>query len=620
VTGQVRFRGGFGVAESLDRAELIRELAEVRRRGIVRVESPNPRLQARGLPLLRHVSSAYGGSGQSFTRQLEQLIRASIARLPEGLARQTAETIFGLHDDLFAPKPDAWRQQAAALYDLMSLEVFRKGPELEVLGLMAAEIEALVPGAFRDTPAAVNPHYVPRQSLQREFDQLVTSGAKLIALVGQPGMGKSWLAQKLVGIDPSTGIARPRIRIEAGSIVSQDVDSVLSLHGITDIPTDSRKGLARLLCDERGPDMVVLDDLESTAQLHDLLPPVTRSTVIATCRRQERVPGHCQLVQVGAMEPAEAVLMAQQRIPALSNADAELLAVTTLHRYPLLINHACTLLASRGVTVAQFCDDITQDATGFAQLVDVGPEGKLYAVLAGLLDQVEARDPLAYDLLRYISSSNLLPFISRDYLRRCMTVGHEPPASATAFAQALTVLRDMALIELHDASDEMAWLPTGYVAMHPYTQLVLQQLSSRRRGFRNVTECFLKVHKYYRDHEPPQMIGDASTDAELPLTPEAREWMYSKWLAEINWAICLTVNLLEKAWRNRTLGWLIVFDIASFKASLERLRRLLNEYRDALPPGWPEFAWQRMRELIAPRLAEVRELPWVSIDDAVLQL
>jgi hypothetical protein len=135
-----------------------------------------------------------------------------------------------------------------------------------------------------------------------------------------------------------------------------------------------------------------------------------------------------------------------------------------------------------------------------------------------------------------------------------------------------------------------------------------------------VTECFLKVHEYYRDHEPPQMIGDASADAENPLTPEAREWMYSKWLAEINWAICLTVSLLEKAWRNRALGWLIVFDIASFKASLERLRRLLNDYRSVLPPGWPEFAWRRMRELIAPRLAEVRELPGVSIDETILQL
>jgi hypothetical protein len=373
-----------------------------------------------------------------------------------------------------------------------------------------------------------------------------------------------------------------------------------------------------LLSDERGPTMVVLDNLESTAQLHELLPTASRSIVIATCRRQERVPEHCHVIEVGAMEPAEAVLMAQQRLPGLSNADAELLAVTTLHRYPLLINHASTLLASRGVTVAQFGDDIAQNATGFAEQVDVGAEGKLYAVLAGLLDLVQARDPLAYDLLRYISSSNLLPFISRDYLLRCVTVGHEPPASATAFAQALTALHDMALIELHDASDEMAWLPDGYVAMHPYTQLVLQQLSSRRRGFRNVTECFLKVRNYYRDHEPPQMIGNVSADAKNPLTPEAREWMYSKWLAEINWAICLILSFLEKAWRNRTLGWLIVFDIDSFKASLEELRRLLNDYRSDLPPGWPEFAWQRMRELIAPRLAEVRELPGVSIDETIL--
>jgi hypothetical protein len=614
VTGLVQFRGGFGLVDPLDRADLIKELAEVRRRGIMRVESPNPRLQARGLSLLRHASSAYGDSGQSFTRQTEKLIRASIARLPEGLARQTAETIFGLHDDLFAPKPDAWRQQAAALYDLMSLEVFRKGPELEVLGLMAAEIETLVTGTFRDRPAPGNPPYVPRQALHREFDRLVASGARLVALVGLPGMGKSWLAREFAGIDS------PRIRVEAGSIVSHDLESVLVSYGFTDIPADSRRGLARLLADERGPHMVILDDLESTAQLHDLLPTATRSTVIATCRRQERVPVGCAVIEVGAMEPAEAALLAQRRLPELNETEAELLAVTTLHRYPLLINHACTLLASRAVTVTQFCDDLTQDATGFAEQVDVGTEGKLYAVLAGLLDLVQERDPLAYDLLRYISSSNLLPFISHDYLWRCMTVGHEPPASATAFAQALTVLRDMSLIELHDASDELAWLPGGYVAMHPYTQLVLQRLSSRRPGFRNVMVCFLMVHNYYRDHEPSLAVSDIAEETVQLLTPEAREWLYSKWLAEINRMIALTVSIMEKAWRNRALGWLIVFDIASFKASLERLREVLNKYRSVLPPGWPEFAWQRMRELIAPRLAEVRQLAGVSIDETLLQL
>ena len=288
------------MADPLNRAVLIKELAEVRRRGIMRVESPNPRLQARGLSLLRHVSSVYGESGQSFPRQIEQLIRASIARLPEGLARQTAETIFGLHDDLFAPKPDAWRQQAAARYDMMSLEVFRKGPELEVLGLMAAEIDVLAAGTSRDKPVSVNPRYVPRQPLHEAFEQLVASGARLIALVGLPGMGKSWLARELAGTD------NPRIRVEAGSIVSHDLESALVSYGFTDIPADSRNGLARLLSDERGPSMVVLDNLESTAQLHELLPTASRSLVIATCRRQERVPEHCHVIEVGAMESESA--------------------------------------------------------------------------------------------------------------------------------------------------------------------------------------------------------------------------------------------------------------------------------------------------------------------------
>lgn len=503
MTGLVRFRGGFGLADLLNRADLIKELAEVRRRGIMRVESPNPRLQARGLPLLRHVGSAYGEPGQSFTRQIEQLIRASIARLPEGLARQTAETIFGLHDDLFAPKPDAWRQQAAARYDMMSLEVFRKGPELEVLGLMAAEIDVLVAGTSRDRPASVNPRYVPRQPLHEAFEQLVASGAQLIALVGLPGMGKTWLARHIVQYEDDREV--PRVRSFRGNLLTRDVSAVLAQfpevakHIVANTPEDY---LAALLSSPEGPPLLILDNLESADELAGLLPANLNAVVLATCRhRGVNPPDSCKFIEVGPMLPHEAMAMIMRRISALSE-DTVVRLATTLGGYPLAIDYACSLLEHSDISPHALCDYLAINAKDTATSLLTEEGGTLWAVLRRTVDIIR-EDPLAYSLLECITCHGSWPVVSRHLLRRyfrkyCAELLEKAGKPDTAmrsadglYARSVKKLYDFSLIT-YDPEDSRR------VQLNSFVNHILARLVNPRVG-----EVARRVI---------QIIGDATED------------------------------------------------------------------------------------------------------------
>lgn len=132
------------------RKQLVVELGAVRERGILRIESPNPRLRLLDLKALKEIVNHCVEEDISFPRKVEKLIRESVAKLPKGLPCGIAEIIFGLEEDLFNPKPSKWREAARDFYadrvsadQGVSLDDFRKGPELEVLGLLAAEMESL---------------------------------------------------------------------------------------------------------------------------------------------------------------------------------------------------------------------------------------------------------------------------------------------------------------------------------------------------------------------------------------------------------------------------------------------------------------------------------------------
>lgn len=125
-----------------DHHELVRELGQVRERGIMRVDSPNPDLKRLDLSILRKIASLCGPSEMSFSSKLLDIISASIEEVPEGMAKKAATRLYGLDVDPTFPRPSQWRNEARKMYPLVGADDWRKGIEVEILGLIARNIEA----------------------------------------------------------------------------------------------------------------------------------------------------------------------------------------------------------------------------------------------------------------------------------------------------------------------------------------------------------------------------------------------------------------------------------------------------------------------------------------------
>lgn len=126
------------------RRQLVVELGAVRERGILRVDSPNPDLRRLDLDILREVIPRWDPSRKSFVNRLLAAIKGAVDELPEGVARRAATRLFGLDADPTLVKPTVWRNEARKMYPLIGVDDWRKGIELELIGLVAGNLEAIL--------------------------------------------------------------------------------------------------------------------------------------------------------------------------------------------------------------------------------------------------------------------------------------------------------------------------------------------------------------------------------------------------------------------------------------------------------------------------------------------
>jgi hypothetical protein len=213
--------------------------------------------------------------------------------------------------------------------------------------------------------SAVNPYYVTRPDFHRRFNQLVKEpDTTVVAFVGFPGMGKTWLATALARLDD--GSQAPVVRVVSGKISVPDLQSACHRFGVEigkAISSDPSAYLTLLLCEASAPKFVILDNLESTDELRHLLPrDGTKSIVVATARnRGDLVRAGWKFVDVGKMDDEEAVGLVARQAPQLSHDDA-LMLVSSLAGYPLAISNACGLFVEQGCPVSDFCSDLKTDA------------------------------------------------------------------------------------------------------------------------------------------------------------------------------------------------------------------------------------------------------------------
>jgi hypothetical protein len=192
---------------------------------------------------------------------------------------------------------------------------------------------------------------IARPVIETEFQRTVSQGAGLIALVGLAGMGKTSLARTLAPEAPFIEFS----------------DSKPALHQLQaalrrfDVPVDdltasnASSKLVDLLLTKQGPRFVILDNLQTTAQLRDLVPDGGNAIVVATCRESAgRLPFGWREIEVGPMQLDEAARLAMEHMPSLIFNDAKAVA-EALGCYPLVIEAACNYALAGKADIFAVC-------------------------------------------------------------------------------------------------------------------------------------------------------------------------------------------------------------------------------------------------------------------------
>ncbi|WP_433268956.1 hypothetical protein ACQPZF_05615 [Actinosynnema sp. CS-041913] len=283
---------------------------------------------------------------------------------------------------------------------------------------------------------------VHRPELVRQINALVEQGARLIALVGLPGMGKTALAKVLAP-------GAPFIHFEDGEPWREHLSAAVLRHHpeVGHAGLDSAALLAVLMHGRRENPFLVLDNLQSSEELNKLVPHDAAAVVIATCRQSgEGAPLWCHEILVDVMTKDEASQFARQLVPSLS-VDAVTSVVNTLGRYPLAIEVACSLARSSGVPIQEICEDLIEGDYD----LKVKSHDTLRAVLARTVARLRQENSSVVYLLAHIAScGHLVRFGAIKELRFFVDEVFAGEIGGANFAAGLEELQRLALIKYEE--------------------------------------------------------------------------------------------------------------------------------------------------------------------------
>jgi hypothetical protein len=348
--------------------------------------------------------------------------------------------------------------------------------------------------------------YVWRNDYYGEFKKLVESGARLIALVGQAGVGKTYLAKMLTTGREQVERYVPIIEVNRGQ-PSNDHIQAAAYRLQRPVRFGSREYLAELLYSDNSLPFVVLDNLESADELHRLVPTPPQSVVVATCRTKGlNPPDYCQFIDVGTMTEEESRELVVRELPGVSELDAAYLA-DSLYRYPLLIQHVCGLLRNQNSSIRDFCQDLHADESEFVGRIRLNEGRTLAAVLGRVVQEVQANDPLAYDLLACISfigewygDREMHQIFLADYLAASLA----RPVSAGRYAEAVDILNRYSLIQF--IGDSIGRIR---IVVHPFAQEILRNFFSNQAA--HIAQCAVQVIDRQKENFLPMTLAAGGT-------------------------------------------------------------------------------------------------------------
>lgn len=474
--------------------QLVAELEEVRERGLDRLDGGDRLRRKETIPLLEALASHYAethGRGRlARWRQVRLLVEAGLQQPEAQSERSRLEVLFGLRDGLRGLLPDdltnlLTEQEPKSPRESRETAAKRlQRKNLKAREVLARSISSLFDKAGSGKEQILRSEYVRRDSYHEIFAELVENGTRLVILIGQAGMGKSWLAAELIKEAVQAAELWLRIRVMNGQIFVPDLRAALLAQQIK-TPVSSEGApelLASLLCDPHAPRFVLLDNLETSDELRSLLPTSTKSMVVATCRSIGQVlPTGAQVIRVGRMTEAEALASIEQRLPEVENAQASQLA-RFLYGYPLVIRYACALIQETGLSIRDFCADLRRDV-GVVEEAETEEGNMLSAVLRRVVDGLAERAPLGMAVLADVCFLEPLPMVPHGYLRAAMVTAEGENSVATKYARAVRQLQQASLVEVEEGLEGLVKLDgveelriRGGLSAHPLTRRIIKQL------------------------------------------------------------------------------------------------------------------------------------------------
>jgi tetratricopeptide (TPR) repeat protein len=262
---------------------------------------------------------------------------------------------------------------------------------------------------------------VDRPEYINRLQELVDAGHRVICIWGEPGTGKTTLAEQF-SRRLAHGMAAPIIRyapmltapVPEAEIFQQDLANVLAAEGVDPFKLDKAMWFTQLceqLSGQPRNSVIILDNVEMDGRIEQIVGAQPKIPVIMTMRVR---PTHQKIVceELGNFTEYQALDFIKRRLPDENEGDAKALGHVLGYR-PLALEHAVRFVReSPGYGLRELVQDLATEVADTLKDVTPGEArehnlSKLYGLILTSLEQDDAASAVLDSFLAVVGGSGI---------------------------------------------------------------------------------------------------------------------------------------------------------------------------------------------------------------------